>query len=38
MEKADREKTLTPSNRLELQWPRREVEALIEGKQAVPKK
>jgi tetratricopeptide (TPR) repeat protein len=32
IEKADREKTLSPSQRLELQWLRREAEALIGGK------
>jgi tetratricopeptide (TPR) repeat protein len=38
IEKADREKTLSRSNRLELQWLRREAEDLIEGKKAAPKK
>jgi tetratricopeptide (TPR) repeat protein len=36
--KADREKTLSPSNRLELQWLRQEAEVLLEGKTAAPRK
>jgi Flp pilus assembly protein TadD len=31
IEKADREKTLSPNNRLELQWLRREAEPLVKG-------
>jgi Flp pilus assembly protein TadD len=38
IEKADREKTLSPRNRLEVQWLCQEAEDLIEGKKAAPKK
>jgi tetratricopeptide (TPR) repeat protein len=38
IETADREKTLSPRNRLEVQWLRREAKALIEGKAAADTK